>query len=151
MTRLVLDTYLPYRLSVASNKVSGLIARAYEKRFGLTIPQWRIMVTLAGGVSLSQKGLVERTAMDKVTISRAVGVLVNRGYLIKSENLPDKRSDLLSLCETGHEVVEAVSPLAQSIEAALKGAIGQENAIFLDKMLRELEAQVDLLSGVNGN
>ena len=38
-----LDSYLPYRLSVASNAVSGLIARAYEDRFGLTVSQWRLI------------------------------------------------------------------------------------------------------------
>ena len=42
-----LDAYLPYRLSVASNAVSGLIARAYEDRFGLTVPQWRVICVLA--------------------------------------------------------------------------------------------------------
>ena len=45
--RLVLDDYLPYRLSVATNAVSRLIARAYEDRFGLSIPQWRLMAVLA--------------------------------------------------------------------------------------------------------
>ena len=45
---LKLDSYLPYRLSVASNAVSGLIARAYEDRFGLTVPQWRVICVLAG-------------------------------------------------------------------------------------------------------
>ena len=38
-----LDAYLPYRLSVASNAVSGLIALAYQDRFGLTVPQWRLI------------------------------------------------------------------------------------------------------------
>ena len=38
-TPLRLDDYLPYRLSVAANAVSQLIARAYVERFGLTVPQ----------------------------------------------------------------------------------------------------------------
>ena len=59
MSTLTLDTYLPYRLSVASNKVSGLIAKAYETRFSLTIPQWRVLVILSDGTALSQKGLIE--------------------------------------------------------------------------------------------
>ena len=49
-----LDSYLPYRLSVASNAVSGLIARAYEDRFGLTIPQWRLVCVLAEEGGLTQ-------------------------------------------------------------------------------------------------
>ena len=57
--RLQLDSYLPYRLSVASNAVSGLIARAYEDRFGLSIPQWRLVCVLAEDGGLSQAGLCE--------------------------------------------------------------------------------------------
>ena len=51
---LVLDAYLPYRLSVASNAVSGLIARAYEDRFGLPVPQWRLICVLAEDGALTQ-------------------------------------------------------------------------------------------------
>ena len=66
---LQLDSYLPYRLSVASNAVSGLIARAYEDRFGLSIPQWRLICVLAEDGPATQGQLVARTVMDKVTVS----------------------------------------------------------------------------------
>ena len=57
---LILDEYMPYRLSIASNAVSKLIARAYEDRFGLTIPQWRLMAVLAEK-PLTQQAIVART------------------------------------------------------------------------------------------
>ena len=61
---LILDAYLPYRLSVASNAVSGLIARAYQDRFGLSVPQWRLICVLAEDGGLTQNQLVARTVMD---------------------------------------------------------------------------------------
>jgi hypothetical protein len=67
---LQLDGYLPYRLSVASNAVSGLIARAYEDRFALSIPQWRLICVLAEDGGLTQVQIVARTVMDKVTVGR---------------------------------------------------------------------------------
>ena len=54
---LQLDAYLPYRLSVASNAVSRLIARAYEGRFGLSVPEWRLLAVLAEGEGLTQNAL----------------------------------------------------------------------------------------------
>ena len=57
-SRLALEEYLPYRLSVASNAVSRLIARAYEDRFGLTIPEWRLLAVLAEAGSAAQRGLI---------------------------------------------------------------------------------------------
>src|SRR5579859_2632253 len=77
-TRLRLDSYLPYRLSVASNAVSRLIARAYEDHFGLTIPQWRLIAVLAEDGPLTQQAIGVRTVMDKVTVSRATQGLVKR-------------------------------------------------------------------------
>ena len=71
---LKLDAYLPYRLSVASNAVSSLIARAYHDRFGLTIPQWRLLSVLQEDGGLTQGQIVTRTVMDKVTVSRAAAM-----------------------------------------------------------------------------
>ncbi|HEY9219901.1 MAG TPA: MarR family winged helix-turn-helix transcriptional regulator, partial [Phenylobacterium sp.] len=70
-----LDDYLPYRLSLASNAVSRLIARAYEDRFGLKIPEWRVLCVLAEGGAVAPGELVARTGMDKVTVSRAAQAL----------------------------------------------------------------------------
>lgn len=146
MSTLTLDTYLPYRLSVASNKVSGLIAKAYETRFRLTIPQWRVLVILSDGTALSQKGLIEATAMDKVTISRAVGVMVARGLLLKESGEPDRRVHVLTLSQAGHDIVAEVAPLALEFETSLVCAIGQDRVGDLDDMLRKLEAQAELLT-----
>jgi len=40
---LVLEAFLPYRLSVLSNTVSSRIAKSYAARFSLTVPEWRVM------------------------------------------------------------------------------------------------------------
>ena len=40
---LKLAEFLPYRLSVLSNRISQGIADLYEDRFGISLNQWRIM------------------------------------------------------------------------------------------------------------
>src|SRR5438128_12621544 len=64
--RLRLDDYLPYRLSVASNAVSGLIARAHQTRFDISIPQWRLVCVLAEDPGLTQAQIVARHMIDNV-------------------------------------------------------------------------------------
>ena len=44
--KLTLAEFLPYQLSITSNAVSDLIARSYQGRFGLKIPEWRVMAVL---------------------------------------------------------------------------------------------------------
>ena len=92
-----LDGYLPYRLSVASNAVSRLIARAYEDRFGLTIPQWRLIAVLAEDGPLTQQAIGARTVMDKVTVSRATQGLVKRRLVQRAPHDADGRSHHLAL------------------------------------------------------
>ena len=74
-----LEHFLPYRLSVLANTVSTALAGAYALRFGLTIPQWRVIAVLARTPGLAAADVVERTAMDKVAVSRAVAGLARHG------------------------------------------------------------------------
>ncbi|MFZ5670854.1 MAG: MarR family winged helix-turn-helix transcriptional regulator [Pseudomonadota bacterium] len=143
---LALDRYLPYRLSVASNGVSGLIARAYQDRFGLTIPQWRLLAVLAEG-ALSQQALVSRTVMDKVTVSRAAQALVARRLVSRTASESDGRSHTLALTDTGRRLHAEIAPLALSYEAALLAGFSPDDVVTLKRLLVRLEAAAARLSG----
>ena len=78
---LVLEEFLPYRLSVLSNRLSAAIAESYSRRFGLSIPEWRVIAVLARAPGISAAEVAERTAMDKVAVSRAVRRLLHKGRI----------------------------------------------------------------------
>ena len=149
-TDLTLDDYLPFRLSVASNGVSRLIARAYEDRFGLTIPQWRLMAVLAEA-DLTQQAVVIRTAMDKVTVSRAARELVGRSLLTRETNAGDGRSHLLRLTSMGRSLYSEIAPLAKAYEAALLTGLAPNEVALLKRLLTRLEAAAARLSGQSPN
>ena len=144
---LVLDSYLPYRLSVASNAVSGLIARAYEDRFALSIPQWRLICVLAEDGGLSQVQIVARTVMDKVTVSRAAQGLVKRRLIGRSQNKSDGRSHVLALTPAGRSLHAEIAPLALAYEAALIAGLAPEEVTLLKRLLARLQAAAGQLSG----
>ena len=73
---LILEDFLPYRLAVLSHTVSTKIAGVYDKRFGLTIPEWRVLAILGRFPGLSAVEVAERTMLDKVAVSRAVTKLI---------------------------------------------------------------------------
>ncbi|HEY6940450.1 helix-turn-helix domain-containing protein, partial [Dokdonella sp.] len=75
---LELERFLPYRLSILSNRVSQAIAREYQDRFDLSMTEWRVMAVLAryDGHGLSASEVAARTEMDKVAVSRALTRLV---------------------------------------------------------------------------
>lgn len=142
-----LDAYLPYRLSVASNAVSGLIARAYEDRFGLTVPQWRVLCVLAEDGRLSQVQIVARTVMDKVTVSRAAQGLVKRRLVGRAQNKADGRSHVLALTAEGRSLHSEIAPLALAYEAALIAGLAPEEVNLLKRLLTRLQSAAGQLAG----
>jgi DNA-binding MarR family transcriptional regulator len=145
--RLALDDYLPFRLSVASNAVSRLIARAYEDRFGLSIPQWRLMAVLAQDGALTPGAIVARTAMDKVTVSRAAQGLLRRHLIGRDAHEADGRSHRLSLTLQGARLHGEIAPLALAYEAALLSGLAPGEVVALKHLLKRLEGAANRLSG----
>ena len=137
--KLTLAQFLPYQLSITSNAVSDLIARAYRGRFALKIPEWRVMAVLGEAASATQRELVASTAMDKVTVNRASKALEDRGLIGRAPNAADGRSHHLALTDTGRELYEQIVPMALSVEAEL---FSSEEAQALEAMLTRLRAKV---------
>ncbi|MGD9388072.1 MAG: MarR family transcriptional regulator [Gammaproteobacteria bacterium] len=143
---LVLDEFLPYRLSVLSNRVSGAIAQAYSRRYGLSIPEWRVIAVLALAPGVSAAEVAERTAMDKVAVSRAVRQLLQTGRLSRRTAAGDRRRSILELTAEGRRIYQRVTPALRRYEAALLAALSAPERRALDGLLRRLERRAGELS-----
>lgn len=137
---LILDEFLPYRLSVASNAVSDRIAQSYRRRFGLKIAEWRLIAILAEQDQSTPQALGERTRMDKITVSRAGAALVERGLVASTRNPRDGRSQLLSLTPEGAALYREIAPAALAFEHELLSDFTPEEKAGLHRLLRRLEA-----------
>ena len=137
--QLQLENFLPYRLSVASNLASEAIARGYMRMFGLPIPQWRVVALLAEHDTATQHQLVTLSRMDKMSISRAVRPLVERGLIDRILDEADGRAWRLSLSGAGRDLYNKVVPEARRLEAELLGELSKSEKATLDKVLRKIE------------
>jgi len=138
VTTLELDRFLPYRLSVLSNIVSTAISGAYEKRFGLTIPEWRVMAVLAMTPGLSAAEVAQRTAMDKVAVSRAVASLLRARRIVRQTARADRRRSLLRLSAAGEKVYAQVVPMALDYERDLLAPLSLKYREVVDRAIRIL-------------
>ncbi len=136
--KLILKDFLPYRLSVLSNRVSGSISKLYQRRVDLSIPEWRVVAILGEGGGLSAGEVAEKTAMDKVAVSRAVARLREAGYVARKTDSRDKRRHSLALTEVGRGVYETVVPVALSYETALLENLSPAEKENLDNLLVKL-------------
>lgn len=150
MTHLKLNQFLPYRLSIASNRVSAAVATAYEALFGLSIPQWRLIAVIAQGASVTQQALGAATQMDKVTVSRAATALVERGLVKRAPHPGDQRSHLLSLSTAGQALYDAVAPKALALEAQIFGGFSSAEVAQFSAMLARIEAAAAAIEAEQG-
>lgn len=139
---LYLDDFIPYRLSVLSNQISRSVAALYAERFGLTIPEWRVMAVL--GLEEAQRGQVcantvaERTAMDKVQVSRAVARMTQAGLVSRTTDKADRRRQVLGLTTSGRDVYRQIVPAALAYEAELLNSLSASERTALDHLIAKL-------------
>jgi DNA-binding MarR family transcriptional regulator len=140
---LVLERFLPYRLSVLTLRISNAIARSYERRFRLSVPEWRVMAVLGRFGPLSANGVGEKTQMDKVRVSRAVTRLVAAGRVSRRIDAADRRRSVLALTASGEAIHREIVPHARRVEARLLAGLSVDERATLDHLLAELEAKAE--------
>jgi DNA-binding MarR family transcriptional regulator len=141
---LPLDGFLPYRLVTAANAVSRLIARAYDDRFGLTVPEWRVMCVLAESGASSLGAISARLLMERAAAGRAARGLVRRRLARPGEG----RS--FELTAEGARLHGEIAPLALAYEAALTAGLAPAEVAQLKRLLSRLQAAASALAGEVG-
>src|SRR4029078_1730093 len=103
-TLLVLERFLPYRLAVLAHTMSRELSGVYGERFGLSIPEWRILANLGRVGALYAGELAERSSMDKPKVTRALQRLEAGGMLRRAIDAEDRRQVRLALTRRGQSV-----------------------------------------------
>jgi DNA-binding MarR family transcriptional regulator len=140
-----LEDFLPYRLSVAANRISRLFARRYSQAFGISIAEWRVMAVLGRFGTLSPGGITERTEMDKVKVSRAAARLAAAGLLASESDPADGRARRFGLTPRGARLHAAIIPLARALEAELAAGLAPADWRALHRLLGVVTEHAHLL------
>lgn len=133
-----LEHFLPYRLSVLSNRISQAIATRYAQRFGIGVTEWRVVAVLGRYPDLSAGEVAARTAMDKVAVSRAVARLLGRGLVERDTHGDDRRRSVLALSRDGKRIYDDIAPLALDLERRLLSRLDGDERAALDALLDKL-------------
>ncbi len=141
----VLENFMPYRLSVLSLAISQSIATLYSERFSINIMEWRVIAVLSNFNSLSANQICERTNMDKVQVSRAVSSLAKAKLVLRKTDKQDRRKSELRLSAKGKNVYKKIVPLALDWEKKLMSALNAQERKEFDQLLNKLEIKAQEL------
>lgn len=139
-----LPQFVPFRLNRLAAAVSEHLSVIYRDRFGLGIPEWRVLVTVGPRRDCTAQYIAASTRMHKTRVSRAVAALARRGFVTRAASAVDGREMPLRLTSAGRRVYAALVPLALAREQALLSCLdASERRGLLDGMAR-LEARLGL-------
>ena len=144
--RIDLERFLPYRLSVLTNVVSGAIASVYQQRFRLTIPEWRVIAVLVRHPGLSAAEVAAHTRMDAVAVSRAVSRLLRSGRIRRTMSSSDRRRSVLQVSPEGEAMYREIAPLALRFERDLLDGLRGPELVLLDSVLDKLMTRAQVLA-----
>jgi DNA-binding MarR family transcriptional regulator len=138
---LKLEHFLPYQLNVVSSLVSQALSRVYARRYGIGVPEWRVVVTLGQYGVMTAKAIGAHTHMHKTKVSRAVALMEKRRLIARRANRDDMRETFLSLTAAGRTMYEEVAPHALEFARRLTEILSPGDREAFDRALRQLTAR----------
>lgn len=133
-----LDAFVPFRLNRLAAAVSSHLSEIYRERFGLEIPEWRVLVTVAPEGGCTAQQIAAGTRMHKTRVSRAIAYLLEKGLIERASNADDRREMPLQLTKAGRRMYSELMPLALQRERALLACMSREElrgfVVALDRL-----------------
>jgi DNA-binding MarR family transcriptional regulator len=138
-----LERFIPYRLAVVAREMSAELAGKYEREFGISIPEWRVMAHLAEIRTCSSGDICARTAMDKAQVNRAVTRLVAAGLIVADVSKTDRRLNVLALSRRGQAIYRRIAPIARGVEERMTASLTDPERSTLLRLLSKLQDDID--------
>ncbi len=144
--RLDLFHFVPFRLNRLAAEVSSALSVEYEARYGLDIPEWRVLATLGfRNEACSAQFIAHCTRTHKSTISRAVSALMEREIVERVENSDDRREFRLQLTKKGLGLYQELIPRLLRKEQEILSCLSAQERRDLGRLLGKVEKSLELV------
>lgn len=138
--------FVPFRLNRLAAEVSAALSGEYRQRYGLDIPEWRVLATLGfRNEACSAQYIAYCTRTHKSTISRAVTALMTRQLVERVENEDDRREYRLRLTRKGKSLYEELIPRLRRKEQDILSCLSAREQKDFAIMLGKIEQSLDLV------
>jgi DNA-binding MarR family transcriptional regulator len=144
--RLDLFKFVPFRLNRLAAEVSMALSSEYQARYGLDIPEWRVLATLGfRKEACSAQYISQCTRTHKSTISRAVTALLERELIERVANADDRREFRLRMTRKGRTLYDELIPRLLRREQEILGCLSAQERKDFARLLGKIEQSLDLI------
>ena len=146
MSKLDLFRFVPFRLNRLAAEVSSALSVEYQERYGLDIPEWRVLATLGfRNEACSAQYISHCTRTHKSTISRAVTALMQRRLVERVENADDRREFALRITRKGKTLYEELIPRLLRREQEILSCLTAQERRDFSALLGKIESSLELV------
>lgn len=146
MPKLDLFKFVPFRLNRLGAEVSAALSSEYRERYGLDIPEWRVIATLGfRNEACSAQYISQCTRTHKSTISRAVTSLMARELVERVENEDDRREFRLRMTRKGFALYEELIPRLLRREQEILSCLSAQERRDFATLLGKIEDSLGLI------
>jgi DNA-binding MarR family transcriptional regulator len=146
VAKLDLFKFVPFRLNRLAAEVSAALSGEYRDRYGIDIPEWRVLATLGfRNDACSAQFIAQCTRTHKSTISRAVTALLARDLIERVSNADDRREFSLRLTVAGRALYEELIPRLLRKERDILSCLTAQERTEFAILLGKIEARLELV------
>jgi DNA-binding MarR family transcriptional regulator len=135
--------FLPYQLAVLADHTSTGFGEVYSEKFGLSIPEWRVLATVGERDLLRAKDIEAERHLHKTVVSRAIARLRARGLVELKNNAEDRRESFLLLTARGRRLYSEIIPLARTYSEEILASLSITERAGLERGIERMMQRID--------
>ncbi len=127
-----------WNLSFLVNFFLGPLYMHIAKQFDVSRAEVQILYSLTQRDVLVAQDIALVTGQPKNTISRAISLLLDKGYLYRTTSEDDKRAKSLELSDSGRTLIQEIIPVIQVRQELMREVLTEDEKKTFDALLSKI-------------
>lgn len=142
LSGLTLDDYVTFKFAILAQMFGRDASRIFSAKWGLSVPQYRIMTVLGKLPGMSLRELTDQTQMDKGQLSRVVTQMETDGLITRKSDKTDGRRLVLTLTAAGARFYRQTIDTSEARQRAILSVLTPRERDELNASLAKLTAHM---------
>ncbi len=133
----------PLHLLHRVRQYAGELFQKEMSGINLTARQYVMLVAAAHNDGSSQQDIIDRTGIDRSTVSQIMQTMIRKGLLRRRRTREDARAYAITLTPYGRDVLKASEPIVNRVDEALIATLPAARAAAFVESLRTIIGVID--------
>lgn len=130
--------FYTHQVALLHRLIARSTKQAFDRMFGITQMEWRILIQLEYRSPSKISELHERTFMQKPQISLALPNLIRKGYVVRADDPDDARAPNFAITQKGLELYREVLRVTKKRQEGLESLFSKSERKVFESCFKRL-------------